>query len=88
MATRQFEITNKLGLHARPASLFVKTASQFDSSVSVEVNGRTTNGKSVLGLLTIAAEKGTVLTVSAEGADATEALDALEQLFRDGFGED
>lgn len=77
---RQLTIANRFGIHARPAALFVKTAGQFAADVQVEKDGMTVSGKSIMGLLTIEGSQGSVLTVRATGADAEEALRALEDL--------
>lgn len=84
---REFHVRNKLGLHARPASLFAKTAGKFDSEITVQKDGNVINGKSIMGLMMLAAEQGSSLEVIASGHDAAEALDALEQLFKNRFGE-
>ena len=84
---RTFTIVNKLGLHARPATLFVKTAIKFSSRITVQTDGLAIDGKSIIGLLTLAATKGTSLTVCAHGDDAGEAIDALEKLVARKFGE-
>ncbi|MCF7855524.1 MAG: HPr family phosphocarrier protein [Candidatus Pacebacteria bacterium] len=86
--SRIFKIRNQLGLHARPASLFAKTASTFDAEITVQKDGNVINGKSIMGLMMLAAEQGASLEVSAAGEDAPEALNALEKLFEDKFGED
>ncbi len=85
---RDMEILNKFGIHARPAALFVKTAGQFDCEITVENNGTSVSGKSIMGLLTLESPKGTVLRVAAKGADAKEALAALGQLVASKFYED
>jgi phosphocarrier protein HPr len=87
-AKRRIEITNRLGLHARPAAEFVKLASRFNSTVFVEKDGLEVNGKSIMGVMMLAAEQGTRLTVRAVGDDAEAAVARLEALVRDGFGED
>ena len=87
-ATRVFRLDNKLGMHARPASLFVKTANRFSSDITVRADERTINGKSIIGLLTLAAAHGSTLEVRASGEDAEEALDALEELVSSKFGEE
>ncbi len=84
---RSVEITNKLGLHARPAAEFVKLASGFDATVFVEKDGLEVNGKSIMGVMMLAAELGSTITIRAVGGDATEAVDALISLVVDGFGE-
>ncbi len=85
---REMTIINKFGIHARPAALFVKTANQFSSEISVERDGAVVSGKSIMGLLTIEGSKGSVLIVTAVGEDAEEALNALENLIKHKFYED
>ena len=85
---KDLTIENRNGLHARPAALFVKTSSKYRSEVWVEKDGERVNGKSIMGLMMLAAGKGSVLRVSAEGEDAQTVLDALEQLIRTRFGEE
>ncbi len=87
--TREFEIRNQYGIHARPAALFVKTASRFDAEIMVEKDGNSVSGKSIMGLMTLEAGRGTVLKVTADGNDGEEALDHLEELIvRRKFDED
>lgn len=86
--TREFEVLNKLGLHARPAAMFVKTANRFASNILVEKDGETVNGKSIMGLMMLAAGPGSRLRVHAEGKDAVEALRELEALLKQKFNED
>ncbi len=74
-----FTIRNKLGLHARAAALLVKTANHFASEVTVETDGIEVNGKSIMGILMLAASKGTRITLKAEGEDAREAIRTLGQ---------
>jgi phosphocarrier protein len=81
-------IRNKVGLHARPAALFVQTASQFKSSVLAVKDGREVNAKSILSVLTLGAEQGAVVTVRAEGEDEVEAVEALKELVENNFGEE
>lgn len=88
MPTREFAIVNKLGLHARAASKFVTVASQYDAEIRVSKDGREVSGKSIMGVMMLAAARGSRIDVSAEGDDAEAALDALEELVRDRFGED
>ena len=85
---RSLTIVNRFGIHARPAALFVKTAGQFSADITVEKDGTTVSGKSIMGLLTIEGSQGTVLKVSASGDDAEKALDALEDLVKKKFFED
>jgi phosphocarrier protein len=82
MATtsRALTVTNRLGIHARPAAQFVKTASRFRCDVRVEKDGEEVDGKSIMGLMMLAAGHGSVILVSTDGPDATEALDALAEL--------
>lgn len=84
---RKFEIVNKLGLHARPAAQLVKTAQKFTAEVEVAKDGISVNGKSIMGILMLAAGKGTTITVRTSGADAHEAMEAVGGLVRGGFGE-
>lgn len=81
-------IINRLGLHARAAAKLVQTAARFKSTVKIRKDKRTVSGKSIMGVLMLAAAKGTSLTLIAEGEDAAQALDALTQLVADKFGED
>ena len=85
---REIEILNQYGIHARPAALFVKTASRYDADIYVEKNGNRVSGKSIMGLMTLEASRGCRLKVIADGPDAEEALDELEQLVGRGFDED
>lgn len=82
------EIINKLGLHARAAAKLVKTASTFASDISLERNGQTVSAKSIMGVMMLAASKGTEVTVTADGEDEVEALDGVVDLINDRFGED
>jgi phosphocarrier protein len=86
--TKEFVVTNKLGIHARPAALFVKTANQFTADIFVEKDGETVNGKSIMGLMMLAAGPGSRLRVKAEGDDAARALGELEGLVDRKFDED
>ena len=81
-------MTNKLGIHARPAAMFVKTANRFGSDVFVEKDGETVNGKSIMGLMMLAAGPGCKIHVHAHGSDAAQAVTELEALVRQKFGED
>jgi phosphocarrier protein len=85
---RRVRIRNRLGLHARAAARFVHTASRFRSRVSVSRDGRTTDGKSILGVLLLAASQGVWLVVNAEGDDEEDAVTALASLVENGFGEE
>ncbi|MBK1830647.1 HPr family phosphocarrier protein [Verrucomicrobiaceae bacterium R5-34] len=87
MPTREFTVTNKLGIHARPAAQFVKTASRFSCDIQVEKDDEQADGKSIMGLMMLAAGHGSVLTISADGEDADSALDALGELIEKNFEE-
>ena len=80
-------ITHEVGLHARPASIFVQTAAKFSSDIEVTHGETTANAKSILSVLTLGAHKDAEIVVKAEGEDADEALKALEELVLDNFGE-
>lgn len=88
MAQKEFEIINRLGLHARAAAQFVQLASSFAAEVFVAKDDFEVNGKSIMGILMLAAPKGSVIKVRTEGADADEALAAIGQLIDDKFGEE
>lgn len=88
MASKEVTIQNKLGIHARPAAQFVKAASAFSSDISVEKDGEQIDGKSIMGLMMLAAGQGSVLLITAEGDDADAALDALCSLVEQKFGEE
>jgi len=82
------EIVNRAGMHARPASEFVKLAGTFAAQVWVTKDGIRVNGKSIMGVLMLAAECGSSLHIETDGSDADDALDALEKLVASGFEED
>jgi phosphotransferase system HPr (HPr) family protein len=82
---REVEIVNRAGMHARPAAQFVKVAGQFAASIRVEKDGLEVNGKSIMGVLMLAAEHGSRLRLTAEGSDAEDAVDALSDLVIRGF---
>lgn len=88
MAQREFTIQNKLGIHARPAAQFVKTANKFASEIRVEKDGEEVDGKSIMGLMMLAAGHGSVITVAAEGDDADAAIEAIGDLIQRKFEED
>lgn len=88
MLQQEFEITNKLGLHARASALFVKTASRFQSEVKLARESVEVNGKSIMGIMMLAASKGTVVRLTVEGADEDEAMLTIGALITDGFGEE
>lgn len=88
MVERQIEVINLLGLHARAAARFVRTASRFQSKITITKEGTTIDGKSILGILFLAASAGSQITISAIGDDESEAVDALTSLVAGGFGEE
>ena len=88
MIRRDVTIVNRLGLHARAAARFVHTANRFHARVTLTGRGRTMDGKSILGILLLAASQGSHLEVTAEGVDEAEAVAALAALIEGGFGED
>ena len=81
MIKREIVIRNKIGLHARPAALFVKKAETFDCDIWVSKNGIRVNGKSILSLLTLAAEEGSVIVLEISGSDETRAFEELSLIF-------
>lgn len=87
MPEKSVIVTHNVGLHARPASVFVQTASKFASDISVTCENRTANAKSILTVLTLGAHQGAEITIKAEGEDAQEAIDTLVKLVEDNFGE-
>lgn len=88
MLQQEYEIINKLGLHARASALFVKTASRFQSEVKLAREGVEVNGKSIMGIMMLAAAKGTIVRLTVSGPDEVEALQVISDLIRDGFGEE
>lgn len=81
-------IPNEEGLHARPAAKFVKLANRFKSEIWVRKNDDETNGKSIMGLMMLAAEQGSIITITAEGDDAGDALNEIKDLVESGFVKD
>jgi phosphocarrier protein HPr len=88
MLTQTVTIVNKLGLHARAAALFAKTAAGYSSQIKVELKGKQVDAKSVMSLMLLAANQGTEITVHAEGTDQQEALEALLTLINNRFNEE
>ena len=88
MTTRELTIVNPLGLHARAAARFVHVAARFSAQVTVARASRVTDGKSIMGILLLAAARGTTITVTADGPDEAAAVDALAALVVSGFGEE
>jgi phosphocarrier protein len=87
MIEREARIVNQEGLHARPAAKIVRLASSFDSSVELLKDGVAVNGKSIMGVMMLAAECGSSIVVRADGPDAERAVEAIMQLVAGGFGE-
>jgi phosphocarrier protein len=85
---RELPIVNKRGLHARASAKFVQCVERFDANVAVSRGGETVDGTSIMGIMTLAAGRGTVITVAAEGRDAAAVMEALEALVASRFGED
>lgn len=88
MVTETFVIRNRLGLHARAAALWVKTANKYSSEITIEKDGIEVNGKSIMGILMLAASRGSKITVRAEGKDEALAMQALSKLIEEKFGEE
>ena len=88
MTSRNLTVVNQLGLHARAAAKFVHLASRFQSRIRVARNARQMDGKSIMGLLLLAAACGSMITVTADGPDEEAAIDALSALVQSGFGEE
>jgi len=81
--TKEIHIINPLGLHARPAALFVQIASKYNSHVTVQKGNEKVNGKSIMGILTLGAQKGARVTIEADGEDAEQLVSELEELLKD-----
>jgi phosphocarrier protein len=88
MPNKEFTIVNKLGLHARASALFVKTASRFVADIRLEKEGVEVNGKSIMGIMMLAASKGTTVRLNVSGADEAEAMQTMGDLITNGFGEE
>lgn len=88
MIRKKVSIVNEAGLHARPAAALVKVASKFDSDFFIHMHGYRVNGKSILGVMTLAAEKGAELEIEVDGSDEQEAIEAITELIENGFGEE
>jgi phosphocarrier protein HPr len=87
MVVQEITVTNRAGLHTRPASMIVRTASKFKSEFYIQKDSYEINGKSIIGVMTLAAEQGATLTLIFEGEDEEEAAAAMVALFNTGFGE-
>ncbi len=88
MINKEFVVTSKNGLHARPAALLVKTVGKFKSDVMISKDGYEVNGKSIMGVMTLAAESGSTLVVMINGEDEKQTCEALEELFENKFFEE
>ena len=88
MTSRSVTVVNQLGMHARAAAKFVHLAAKFQSHIRVARDSREMDGKSIMGLLLLAAARGTTIRISAEGGDEADAVTALAELVESGFGED
>jgi len=88
MQQRDVEIVNKLGLHARPSAKLTQLVARFKSQVFMTRNGRRINAKSIMGVMMLAAAKGSVITLETDGEDEVAAMDALAELISSGFGEE
>lgn len=87
MQSRTITIVNKLGMHARAAARFVQTASRYNCEIHISKNGRTVNGKSIMGVMMLAAAKDSVVQISAAGKDELAAMEEIERLILNRFGE-
>jgi phosphocarrier protein len=88
MIEREVVVTNQAGVHTRPASMIVREAAKYDAEFIIQKDGYEINGKSIIGVMTLAAEQGATLTLVLDGGDEEDAAEALAQLFADGFGEE
>ncbi len=88
MQQRDVEVINKLGLHARPSARLTQLAAQFKSQIHVSRNGRRVNAKSIMGVMMLAAARGSTVTLETDGEDEAAAIDALAGLISSGFGEE
>jgi len=88
IVSREMAVLNQYGIHARPAAMFVKTASKYEAEVTVEKDKIRVSGKSIMGLMTMEASCGTKIKITAEGADADQAVDELQKLVEHKFFEE
>jgi len=88
VVTREMAVLNQYGIHARPAAMFVKTASKYEAEVTVERDSVRVSGKSIMGLMTMEASCGTKIKITAEGVDADQAIDELQKLVEHKFYEE
>lgn len=88
MAQKTFKVTADSGIHARPATVLVQTASKYDSDINLEYNGKTVNLKSIMGVMSLGIAKGAEITITAAGSDENDAISALEETMKsEGLGE-
>ncbi len=87
MLSKEFTIQNKIGLHARSASVLVQTTNKFKSNITINKDGKSVSAKSILGILSLGAEKGSVIEVMVDGLDEQEAMKAIEELVSNNFGD-
>ena len=87
MIEKEVIVTNRAGLHTRPASMIVRTASKYKAEFFIQKDGYEINGKSIIGVMTLAAEQGATLLLQFDGPDEEEAFEAMAAIFADGFGE-
>ena len=88
MLIKEIEVVNRLGLHARPATMLVKTASKYQSKITIKKDELSVDAKSIMGVLILAAQKGSVLRIEVDGPDEADAAQAIADLFARGFDED
>ena len=88
MVSKEIIVTNRLGIHARPATMLVKTAAKFRSKITIKKDDLVVDAKSIMGVLILAAQKGSKIIIEADGEDENGALEAVVKLFAEGFGED
>ena len=88
MQTKSIQIINKLGLHARAAARFVQVAANFECDIHITLKGKKVNGKSIMGIMMLAASKGSVIEITTSGPDEATAMSGLEYLIQDRFGEE
>lgn len=88
MVSAELKIKNELGLHARPAAMLVQAVATMDANVNITKEDLVVDGKSIMGVLTLAAEQGSSITVTATGTQAHDAVEAIRKLVEDGFGEE
>ena len=87
MTTSEVKVINRAGIHTRPAASLVKLASEYKSEIQILRDSFVINAKSIIGVMTLAAEQGSILKIKAEGVDETEAVSAIVKLIQEGFGE-